>query len=61
MNKFLISLGIIAMIATTPAFAATKHLTAKHAAHAAMCMVKGKKVACPVHGKHMKHKAHVAY
>jgi hypothetical protein len=62
MKKFLIPLGIVSMLAATPGFAATpRHVMHKHASHHAMCMVKGKKVNCPVHAKHITKKTHVAY
>jgi hypothetical protein len=62
MNKFMIPLGLAAMIAATPAFAATpKHVMHKHASHATMCMVKGKKVACSAHAMHHAKKAPAVY
>ncbi len=54
MKKFIMLLGLAAMVSATPVFAATKPVPVKH--HVAMCMVHGKKVACPV-----KHKAHHAH
>ncbi len=52
MKKTILFLGLAAMISATPVFAAThsgKPVMIKHAA--AMCMVKGKKVACVHHAK----------
>ena len=52
MKKFILLAGLAAMIAASPAFAATKTMVHKPAA---MCMLHGKKVLCShiciVHGK----------
>jgi hypothetical protein len=61
MNKLLIPLGLVAMITSAPAFAATRHVMHKHASYHAACMVHGKKVHCPIHAKHITKKTHAAY
>ncbi len=52
MKKILVSLGMIGMLAATPAFAATakqKPAPHRHLTHTTVCMVKGKRTACPDH------------
>lgn len=55
MSKFLIPLGVIAMLATPGFAAAPKHVIHKQASHAT-CVVKGKEVPCPMHA--MRHARH---
>lgn len=65
MKKLLVSLGVIGMLAATPAFAATKHImhTKNHAhvystnKNAKSCMLHGKRVACHHHSVHAAKKA----
>lgn len=58
MKKTLMFLGVVSMLAVTPAFAATAHkMPAKQTA--AMCMVHGKKQACRRHIAHKAMKKHV--
>lgn len=52
MKKFILLAGLAAMLAASPAFAATKPMVHKHVA---MCVVKGKKVPCHHHKHHVKH------
>jgi hypothetical protein len=62
MRKFLIPLALIAAVATTPAFAAVSHkyVMKPHASKQTVCVIKGKKQACPVQAKHQLKKLHVA-
>jgi hypothetical protein len=60
MKQLLVSLGVIGMLAATPAFATTKHKNPvqARATHSTVCMVKGKRVACPDHIVVRRHHRH---
>jgi hypothetical protein len=55
MKKTALFLGLATMIFATPVFAAVKPAAQVAAKPAAMCMVKGKKAACPHQVMHQTH------
>jgi hypothetical protein len=60
MKTILASLGLIGLLAATPAFAATasKKPVQARATHSTVCMVKGKRVTCPDHIVVRRHHRH---